>query len=107
MLCREGDLAVGAALQRFMGDHRIERQRGIDVREKLAAPAFLPAHRVAIGRQVDGGDVQILLSGEMAVDRFGKLGGSREVDVPIGQIDGRALETAAPSKRPRPASSAI
>lgn len=66
------------------------------MRKKLVVAGWFPANRGAEGEQIDGGEVQIGLAGEMPVRGFGKLGGGGEVDIAVGLVDGGAGERAAP-----------
>ena len=57
-------------------------------------PGEFPTNRIAKCREIDGGDDEALLAGEVAVGRFRELRCRREVDEPISPVDRGALKSA-------------
>ncbi|PAV73130.1 hypothetical protein WR25_05651 [Diploscapter pachys] len=64
---------VFGTLQRTVAQDGLQRQWAVEMREQLAAAGFLPLQRCAEAAEVDRGDVQIALPGEMLVDRLRQL----------------------------------
>src|SRR4029453_1344079 len=67
-------------------------QRVVEVREEVPAARWLPAQG---GAEVVGFELQHHQPGlavEMPARRLLRLGGGGEVDIAVGEIDGRALE---------------
>ncbi len=91
---RERYLAVRAVGDGRVGDDGAPSERPVEMRKMLAATGDFPFQGVAELGEVDGGDDEISLAGEMFCNGFGDLGGGGEVDVAIREVDGGAGEAA-------------
>ena len=82
---------IRASLHRGNRHHRFHWQPPIDVREQLPPAGGLPLHAIAELRQIHRDQHQPLHSAEVPVQRRGKLGTARQVDVAIGDIHRRPM----------------
>lgn len=90
-------LAIGTERQAPDPGNRVERQRRVEMRKEVAAARGLIAQRIeriAEFCRIDRDQQQIVLSGEMFFRGLTRLSAGREMNESVGEIDGRALETA-------------
>jgi hypothetical protein len=60
--------------------------------KEFSVPGRFPANRVAKRSQINGGNDEILLAGEVPIDCFRELRSRREMDETIGLVDRGSLE---------------
>ena len=77
-----------------MADNRAHRQRPVNMREQRTAAGFLPDDGLTQIGQVHLGNDEAVLSCKMLVERALQLILRRQMNITIGQIDGRAVKDA-------------
>jgi hypothetical protein len=72
--------------------YRAQRQRGIEVRENIAAAGALPFELCAQCVRIDGDQDQVGLPGKMLCRGLGKLGRGGKMNEAVTRVDGRSVK---------------
>ena len=89
-------VAVGLRAHVEDGGHRAEVEFAVEMREQFVVARTLPAQGIAERVGIDRDQEQTGLSEIMLPRRLRDLGGGREMNIAVAQIDGTALEDALP-----------